>query len=935
MSFAISTYLETIRRTPGNLQNFKRYSHSFHFKASSCISERSNNVQFCNKTISTNDSSDKANAQGSDSRGSRSVTQLPVYSFSNFESGRFLPPNLQLKKTERVCTYPGLSTVQPLSSAYISSTQRLDGKVGFVPGLFSPAHTSTAPQVSQGELQRYPLPDDVSTFWTVSSSRYFRFGHELDSRTSQEPQDSLRSVPGRLSSGQSILRAATTTGQNYNYYTRATRMDGQLQEICSGSDTTPRVSRRDLGYTTQLQIPVGTKVPNAPQCTTRTERQLVPQTGPVPNGATQLCLICRPKGKAPLSDATILQQTVAKIPTPQTNHDTGTSLSRDELVGDDGFQFNSYTFGTHHTSPNYGRFRCGLGSTTWTGSSIRSVDNTTTELARKLQRTVCGLPSSSTRTAAAAECPHSTPDRQSHGRGIYKQGGWHEIKEIVRTNQTTAGTARLSKRNFNSSVLPRAIQCRSRRAVTQEDKSRMAPTAKGHDTAFPALGRTRSRSVCINNSSRSGTVCINGSTRRRGSISQRVSPLLGLQASLALPSTQPYAPSTESPQQGARQVCTDSSEMGEGVLASRSTAQSHSKSTSDTEPTSGINRHENGTTSPRGSQHVLGGLADTRWADIIKDWTDQEKSLLLASWRPSTIRTYVPAWKKWTRWCSSNSVDFKCPNPTEVARYLAHLHIHEGLAYRTILVHKSAISTFTKINKCDVSSNFLVKQILKAISVEKIRPSKPPIWDPRSVITFLSNKDIDENNLYQVSQRVAVLLLLASSRRVHDLTLLKIGPEHLIDEGKSIIMWPSFGSKTDSLDRRQSGWKIKEHPDKNLNTVYWIRILLQVSQERRSEEKWLELFITTRGQCKPATKTIIGGWIKAVLRDAGIEASPGSVRSAVSSLNWLENFSIDNILATGNWKREHTFKNYYCRPLANNSANSSNIVSLSRFFEAV
>lgn len=115
-------------------------------------------------------------------------------------------------------------------------------------------------------------------------------------------------------------------------------------------------------------------------------------------------------------------------------------------------------------------------------------------------------------------------------------------------------------------------------------------------------------------------------------------------------------------------------------------------------------------------------------------------------------------------------------------------------------------------------------------------------------------------------------------------------------------MIPIFGPKTDNANYRQSDWKIRVHPDKNLDVLYWIRCLLQVSSQRRNAGNWSELFITIRGQCKPASRKIIGGWIKATLRDAGIEASPGSVRSAVSSLNVLENVSIDQILATGNWR---------------------------------
>ncbi|KAL4716498.1 hypothetical protein ACJJTC_015926 [Scirpophaga incertulas] len=116
------------------------------------------------------------------------------------------------------------------------------------------------------------------------------------------------------------------------------------------------------------------------------------------------------------------------------------------------------------------------------------------------------------------------------------------------------------------------------------------------------------------------------------------------------------------------------------------------------------------------------------------------------------------------------------------------------------------------MNEQDISSNCLVKRILRSISVAKIKSSTPPIWDPRMVLQYLSNNNPDESSFYQVSQRVAVLLLFASGRRVHDLTLLRIGPSQLIDEGNSIKLWPAFGSKSDNAERRQSVIRISPPP---------------------------------------------------------------------------------------------------------------------------
>lgn len=327
-------------------------------------------------------------------------------------------------------------------------------------------------------------------------------------------------------------------------------------------------------------------------------------------------------------------------------------------------------------------------------------------------------------------------------------------------------------------------------------------------------------------------------------------------------------------------------------------------------------------------------MVDYGWKEMLTEWTDQEQELLMSGWRPSTMKTYKPAWARWRKWCESHSINFTHPKADQVARYLAYLHCDVGLAYKTILVHKSVISTFTHINSnVDLSSNFFIKHMLKAISVARIKPIKPPIWNPKLLLQYLSAYSPDENNLYQVSRHTATLLLLASGRRVHDLTLLRIDSSSLIDENSCIVLWPAFGSKTDNVNHRQSGWRLREHPDKSLNIIFWIRQLLKLSLCRRQNIN--NLFITARGDVKPASRTVIGGWVKSLLKDAGIEAPPGSVRSAVASLNWLERFSLDKILATGNWKSEHTFRKYYQRKLINENQCNIQSVSLSNYFDAV
>ncbi|CAK1588720.1 unnamed protein product [Parnassius mnemosyne] len=87
--------------------------------------------------------------------------------------------------------------------------------------------------------------------------------------------------------------------------------------------------------------------------------------------------------------------------------------------------------------------------------------------------------------------------------------------------------------------------------------------------------------------------------------------------------------------------------------------------------------------------------------------------------------------------------------------------------------------------------------------------------------------------------------------------------------------------------------------------------------ERRSSARSSNLFITLRGAAKPASRTVIAGWVKTIFKEAGISATPGSIRSAVASKSWYDNHPLDKILARGNWQSANTFKKYYRREVIN------------------
>lgn len=317
----------------------------------------------------------------------------------------------------------------------------------------------------------------------------------------------------------------------------------------------------------------------------------------------------------------------------------------------------------------------------------------------------------------------------------------------------------------------------------------------------------------------------------------------------------------------------------------------------------------------------------------MSEWNQSDLNLLRSAWRESTLKTYKAPWKRWLHWTASTKVSVNNPSPQDLAKFLSHLH-SQSFSYSSILVHKSVVSNFANPSRAsDLNSHPVVRQILKAISLKRV-PGKREIWDISALTTWVSNNPPSQDNHFQVSRHVALLLLLCSGRRVHDLTLLLTSSDRCQDLGDSIIFWPAFGSKSDSATYCQSGWKLNQNPSNSLfDPVFWVRKLLLLSAARMQSKNVISLFITTRGVVKAASRSVIAGWVRTALSAAGINASAGSFRSAVGSSRMDSDSSLDSILRRGNWQGQKNFLKHYYKPIAKKKSGSS--VTIDHCFEPI
>ena len=139
------------------------------------------------------------------------------------------------------------------------------------------------------------------------------------------------------------------------------------------------------------------------------------------------------------------------------------------------------------------------------------------------------------------------------------------------------------------------------------------------------------------------------------------------------------------------------------------------------------------------------------------------------------------------------------------ARKLCFLGRVKGFSHSTITLHKSVVATFANPDRsAALSSHPIIR--LKGSFASEVRPENHYLGCP--AVRILAGTKSAEPNLFQVSRHVACLLLLASGRRVHDLTLLSTAEDLFQDLGEVLVFRPRLWSKTNSGSHQQSGWRL-------------------------------------------------------------------------------------------------------------------------------
>lgn len=832
----------------------------------------------------------------------------------NQEVGWGFTPYFRPQSPEYICSDKTFLPNIPGRCSKFPSGKRLVGEDRPSSGLFPSVCFGNSQTVFKSCLQwRNPSIDSV-TFRPILGTTNVCSGNKLGGRDPAPARSASSSVPRRLPLGVPGQIQTVGTGCGNAGHFGVPGLACKLQKISDRAHTITGIPRVDLEYPGPdggLAHSKGSGDKELPNKHLE-PKQLLFERASEGVGHVKFCQPCCPSRPASLSQCT----TVSKKVHPEGSESCHLSQCKGGLavvVEGDREQFNPTTQKGSDTFPYNRRSGCGLGRPSKQPVFGRQMGPKPETLALQFKGDVCSFCSYKIPGFKAKRCQHSCSVRQQDLSSLYTESRGNSFKKFTGINNQVVGIDLSVQHNPDCIPPARKPERHCRLSIKGKTSTRVAPITTSHGGSIQAVGDTRDRPLRNKRDRRRQKLRYSGHEGRRSAILRRLLQKVGISSSVGFPTTKSHTKGTCPPEHSKRDILYNSATMDPVLLVpgsrgARAISPSINKE-SQRSPGGLDNRVEPST----GRQAGATSLENWGWEDKITDWSVKEQELLKRSWRPSTLSTYSAPIKRWLQWSNLNSINSKSPQGKDVARFLANLYLDNRFSYNTILLHKSAISTYCAATVENLSKNFFIQQVLKAIALERPHSNKLPVWDVNVLFNWLKSSS-ESNTLFEQSRRTALILLLASGRRLHDLTLLDISDQAIILTEDTVTFWPKFGSKTDRVSHRQSGWHLKKHQDESICPVTHVNKFIKMSESRRKQSRQVSsLFISIVGKVRPASKTMIAGWVRSAFKLAKIDASPGSIRSAVASRGWLDNRPVQEILDRGNWKSVETFSKYYCK----------------------
>lgn len=263
--------------------------------------------------------------------------------------------------------------------------------------------------------------------------------------------------------------------------------------------------------------------------------------------------------------------------------------------------------------------------------------------------------------------------------------------------------------------------------------------------------------------------------------------------------------------------------------------------------------------------------------------------------------------------CASSKLDPFEPSVVQALTWLTQRY-EDGASYGTLNTGKAVLGLLIgeEVSKSPVISRFFK-------GVYRSRPPKPrydDTWDVAPVLSRISKMfPLDTLSLPELTEKLVMLLALATAHRMQSLTLIKITNITRNEEGYSVKI-PEL-IKSSRLGAPQPLFHLPRFKNKpELCVASTLECYLDRTRDLRGEVE--NLVLTTRKPHSAAATDSMARWIKSFLVKSGInnKYKAHSTRHAVTSAALKKGVDINIIKSTAGWSKESlVFAKFYNRPL--------------------
>lgn len=307
-------------------------------------------------------------------------------------------------------------------------------------------------------------------------------------------------------------------------------------------------------------------------------------------------------------------------------------------------------------------------------------------------------------------------------------------------------------------------------------------------------------------------------------------------------------------------------------------------------------------------------LACVRQALITSGLSSEAAAVASAAQRKSTQKQYQSVWKRFSSWCRTKSLNPLSTTVPEVIDYLLYLY-QEGMSYKTINVHRSAISSTRQTSDgVQIGQHWMVVNFMRGVF--NMRPPRPRYlvtWDVSKVLRFLQTwEPLESLTLRQITLKTLSLMALSSADRCGTLASLSIDLMSVSDV--KVCFVPVELTKSDRPARPYREIVFHAYPDHS--SICVVRHIKEYLRRSQSPVRSKKFFLSFKNQ-KPVVSATLARWLKLVMELSGIDTSvfkAHSHRGAAASAALRKGLSLNELLRLADWASARTFQTFYFRP---------------------